>query len=156
MSEHLSFQVEPFSAIFDEVQPLIFRHWEDLALNKDKVPLLPNWARYRQLEGDGALSIVTARNNGRLVGYSAMILSPGLHYSSCYEARMDIFWLSPEVRGRMGGVRLFRAVEKELQRRGVQRVYVGSKLHKDVGRLFTALGYHPIETWYSKMLGEPG
>ena len=65
---------------------------------------------------------------------------------------MDVFWLAPEIRGRMGGLRLFRAVEKELRRRGVQRIYVGSKLHKDVGRLFLALGYHPIETWFSKML----
>ncbi len=154
--EHLSFQVESLMAeggIFHEVQPLVHRHWEDLALNRDKVPLLPNWSRYRQLEGEGALSIVTARRNGKLVGYSCMILSPGLHYSTCFEARMDLFWLAPEVRNQaMPGIRLFRAVEKELKRRGVQRVYVGSKLHKDVGRLFERLGYTPIETWYSRML----
>lgn len=156
--EHLAFQVETLmgnGGILAEVQPLIHRHWEDLALNKDQVPLLPNWKRYQQLEDEGALSIVTARRNGRLEGYCAMILSPGLHYSSCYEARMDLFWLAPEVRNQaLPGVRLLRAVEKELKRRRVQRVYMGSKLHKDVGRLFERLGYHPIETWYSKMLLE--
>jgi GNAT superfamily N-acetyltransferase len=150
--EHLSFQVEAFSEVIKEGEDLFHRHWEELALDKDEVPLAPNWGRYAELEAAGALSAVTARQNGKLVGYSFMFLFPGLHYKTCFEARMDIFWLAPEVRGRMGGVRLFRAVEKELRRRGVQRVYVGSKLHQDVGRLFLALGYHPIETWYSKML----
>jgi GNAT superfamily N-acetyltransferase len=152
--QHLSFQVEAFSEVIDEAKPLLLRHWEEIALDKENVPLDPNWARYAELEQLGALSVVTARENGRLVGYSCMLLAPGLHYQSCYEARMDIFWLAPEVRGRMGGLRLFRAVEQELKRRGVQRVYVGSKLHRDVGRLFMALHYRPIETWYSKMIGD--
>lgn len=153
MATHLSFQVEAFSDVWLELQPLLPRHWEELALDKESVPLDPNWERYAELEKAGAISMVTGRENGKLVGYSIMFLTPGLHYKTCYEARMDVFWLAPEIRGRMGGLRLFRAVERELKRRGVQRVYVGSKLHKDVGRLFTALGYHPVETWFSKMLG---
>jgi N-acetylglutamate synthase-like GNAT family acetyltransferase len=47
---------------------------------------------------------------------------------------------------------LFHAVERELRRRGVKRVYAGSKLHKDSSALFTALGYTPIERWFSKLL----
>jgi GNAT superfamily N-acetyltransferase len=151
---HLSFQVEPFAAFVEEVKPLLPRHWEELALDKETVPLDPDYQRYANLDAIGALSVVTARENGRLVGYSIMVVQPGLHYQSCLEARMDIFWLAPEVRGRMGGVRLFRAVERELRRRGVQRIYAGSKLHKDSSRLFLALGYRPIEQWFSKMLTE--
>ena len=65
---------------------------------------------------------------------------------------MDIYYVAPDYRGRMGGVRLFRAVEKELKRRGIKRIYVGSKLHRDSSRLFVALGYRPIETWFSKLV----
>lgn len=147
-------QVEAFSAVIDEAKPLLQRHWEELALNKESVPLDPDWRRYAALEAQGQLSVVTVRANGKLVGYSWMVVQPGLHYRGCLEARMDIFWLAPEHRGRMGGVRLFRAHEKELRRRGVQRVYTGSKLHKDSSRLFLALGYTPIEQWFSKMLSE--
>ena len=149
--EHLSCQVEEFSRVIDEAKPLLFRHWLDLALDKDKVPLDPNWKRYEEMEAQGALSIVTARSNGVLVGYSCMIVARGLHYEPL-EARMDIFWLAPELRGRMGGIRLFRAVEKELKRSGVKRVYVGSKLHKDVSSLYVKLGYTPIERWFCKWL----
>jgi GNAT superfamily N-acetyltransferase len=151
--EHLSLAVEQFSQVIEEAKPLLFRHWEEIALDKERVPLDPDWQRYAQLEAMGALSVVTMRERGRLVGYSCMVVQPGLHYRSCLEARMDIFWLAPECRGRMGGVRLFRAVEKELQRRGVKRIYAGSKLHKDVSRLFEALGYTPIERWFSKWIG---
>ena len=145
-------QVEEFSRVIDEAKPLLYRHWQEIALDQDAVALEPDWQRYAALEAAGALSIVTARVGGKLVGYSCMVVQRGLHYRSLLEARMDIFWLAPEYRGRHGGVRLFRAVEKELQRRGVRRVYCGSKLHRDSSRLFAALGYRPIEQWHSKWL----
>jgi len=152
--EHLSLQVEEFSQVIEEAKPLLYRHWLEVALDKEKVPLDPDWARYASLEGRGSLSVVTMRQNGKLVGYSCMVVERGLHYASTLEARMDIFWLAPECRGRMGGVRLFRAVERELKRRGVQRVYLGSKLHKDVSSLFVRLGYTPVERYFSKWIGE--
>lgn len=131
---------------------MLMRHWEELALDKDRVALKPDWNRYRTLEQWGHLSVVTARAQGVLAGYSWMVVTTGLHYSDCLEARMDIYWIAPEHRGRWGGVNLFRAHERELKRRGVQRIYVGSKLHKDSSALFRRLGYQPIETWFSKML----
>lgn len=133
---------------------MLKRHWAELALDKEHVSLSVDWPRYRRLEAEGLLSTIAVRRGGRLVGYSIMILTTGLHYRHCFEARMDVFWLAPEVRGRCGGRRMFRAHEKELKRRGVRRVYVGSKLHRDSGRLFRVLGYRPVETWYSKMLTE--
>lgn len=148
----LTFAVELWSDMIDEAKPMLQRHWEELALDKDEIALAPDWIRYQNLEARGALSVVTVRENGKLVGYSWMVIQRGLHYSGCLEARMDIYWIAPEVRGRYGGVRLFRAVENELRRRGVKRVYVGSKLHRDSSRLFKALNYTPIETWFSKLL----
>jgi GNAT superfamily N-acetyltransferase len=150
--QHLTTQVEEFGPFCREVQPLLPRHWEELALNKETVPLAPDYDRYAHMDAQGMLSVVTVRAQGRLVGYSIMIVQPGFHYKTILEARMDIFWLAPEYRGRMGGVRLFKAHEAELKRRGVKRIYVGSKLHKDSTRLFLALGYHPIEQWFSKMV----
>lgn len=150
--EHLSTQTEPFGRVIEEAKPLLQRHWEEIALDRDSVPLEPDWPRYAAMERLGQLSVVTVRAQGRMVGYCCMVIQPGLHYRSCLEARMDIFWIAPEYRGRMGGVRLFKAVEAELKRRGVRRMYVGSKLHKDSSRLFEAMGYRPIEQWFSKML----
>ena len=148
----ISIQTESYPAVHKEICPLLEKHWEEIALDKEKVPLDPDWGRYAAMDNLGQLSIVTVRNQGRLVGYSVMIIQSGLHYRTCIEARMDLFWLDPAERGHWVGIRLFRAVEQELKRRGVKRIYCGSKLHKDVSRLFLALGYKPIERWFSKML----
>lgn len=150
----LTFAVEPFADMIREAKPMLERHWEELALDKEHIQLAPDWQRYAQLEAKGALSVVTVRENGKLVGYAWFVVERGLHYSSTLEAYMDIYWLMPEVRGRYGGVRLFHAVEAELKRRGVKRVHVGSKLHQDSSRLFRALNYQPTEVWFSKLLGD--
>jgi GNAT superfamily N-acetyltransferase len=150
---HLTAHVEDFFAALPEMLPMLPQHWEELALDKDQVPLDPRWDAYRAMYLRGELLLVTLRERGRLIGYSWTFIMPHMHYGSTLTATMDIFWIDPEYRGRMGGKRLFRAVEAELCRRGVKRWMVGSKLHKDSSRLFLALGFRPAEVWLSKMLG---
>jgi GNAT superfamily N-acetyltransferase len=152
--EHLAFAVEPWAPFREEAAALLPRHWEELAIDKDKLPLEPHWQRYTDLDKAGAVSLVTIRECGRLVGYSIMFVTDSMQHKTALEAWMDIFWVAPEVRGRMGGLRLFRTHEKELRRRGVVRVNVGSRVHRDCSRLFLAMGYRPSERWFSKWLEE--
>lgn len=146
--------VESFTERLEELKVLLPMHYEELALNKDKVPLDPQYDIYIKREAMGEVLFVTLREAGRLVGYFIGFIAPGLHYRTCLTCTMDIFYVHPDVRGRMGGVRLFRAVKAELKRRGVQRWFVGSKTHADASRLFEALGFHKVETYYSMMVGE--
>ena len=67
---------------------------------------------------------------------------------------MDIFYVHPDHRGGGTGYHLFKSAEKELKRRGVQRLFVGSKLHKDASWLFEKLGYEEVERYYSAWLGD--
>lgn len=149
----LTAQAEPFVPFLEEVKPLLPQHWEELALDRDKVALDPIYEEYLRMDAAGQMVAVTLRDRGKLVGYFVGVAKPHLHYRSCLTLHMDIFYLKPEVRGRMGGIRLFRAVEAEAKRRGVKRLYMGSKMHKDSSRLFEALGYTPIETYFSKWVG---
>jgi GNAT superfamily N-acetyltransferase len=79
-------------------------------------------------------------------------VAAGLHYRTCLTLTLDIFWVRPEHRGKGAGVKLIKAVEAEAKRRGVQRMLVGSKLHKDASWLFERLGYTEIERYYSVWL----
>ncbi len=144
--------IESFRERLDELKPLLPGHYEELALDKDKVPLDPRYDVYFALEEKGELLFVTLRDAGVLVGYFIGFVAPCLHYRTCLTCTMDIFYVHPEARGGRAGIKLFRFVEAELRRRGVNRWHVGSKLHKDVGRLFEMLGFTPIETYYSKWL----
>lgn len=150
----LSAQVERYSDVLPELAPLYPDHWAELALDTEypEAALAPRWDQYLALEAAGELLVVTLRDLGTLAGYCLMVIRPHLHYEMCLTATTDIFRVLPQYRGRYGGARLFKAVEKECRRRGVKRMFVGSKLHRDSSRLFTSLGFKPIEIYHSKWL----
>ena len=147
-------QVEPYSKCLPELMECYDLHWEELALNKDKVPLDPQYDLYEARDDAGQLLLVTLRETGRLVGYFIGFIAPGFHYKTCLTLTMDIFWTHPDVRGGFSGVKLFRLVEKEAKRRGVQRMFYGSKMHKDASRLFEYLKMEPVEIYYTKWIGD--
>jgi GNAT superfamily N-acetyltransferase len=150
----LTAQVEPFPAFLEEVKPLLPLHWEELALNKDKVPLDPQYDVYLKRDALGEVLLITLRSLGELVGYFIGFVAPGLHYRTCLTLTEDIFYIRADHRGRSGGLILFKAVENEAKRRGIQRMFVGSKLHKDASWLFEKLGYKEVERHYSAWLGD--
>jgi len=150
----LSAQIESFTERLGEFRPLFPLHWEELALNKDKVPLDPQYDIYIQREARGELLFVTLRELGTPVGYFIGFIAPGLHYRTCLTCTMDIFYVHPAKRGGRGGIKLFKFVEQELRRRGVDRWFVGSKCHADASWLFEILGFDRVEVYYSKWLGD--
>jgi len=150
----LTCHVESFEERLAELKPLLPLHYEELALNQDKVPLSPQFDVYIARERRGELLFVTMRDAGDLVGYFIGFIAPGLHYSTCLTCTMDIFFIRKDKRGQaMPGVRLFRFVEQELKRRGVDRWFVGSKIKADASALFEFLDFEKVEIYYSKWLG---
>ncbi len=149
----ITFHVEPLSEHLEELKPLFPAHFEELALDKDKVPLDPQYGIYLERDKRGEVLFVAGRELGALIAYFVGFVAPGLHYQTCLTLTMDIFYVHPEYRGRGGGVRLFKTVEAEAKRRGVQRMFVGSKLHMDASWLFERLGYEECERYYSVWLG---
>lgn len=146
--------VESFEDNLEYLKPLLPIHYKELALNQDRVPLSPQFDKYIEAEKQGGLIFVALRDKGDLVGYFIGFVSLGLHYSTCLTCQMDIFYVLPEHRGNGTGFKLFEFVELQLKKRGVQRMFVGSKMHKDASWLFEKLGYTPVETYYSTWLGD--
>lgn len=144
---------ESFEERLNELKPLLPLHYEELALNKDHVPLDPQYDVYIARERQGELLFTVLREKGEMVGYFIGFISPGLHYKTCLTCIMDIFFVHPEKRNSGAGKLLFAEVEKELRRRGVQRWFMGSKMHKDASYLFEKIGAELVETMYSKWLG---
>lgn len=150
----ITFQKESFIPFLAQVKPLFPAHWAELALNQDKAPLDPQYEVYLERAARNEVLAVTMREDGALVGYFVGFIAPGLHYRTCLTCTMDIFWVMPEHRGAGGGFGLFKKVEEECRRRGVRRLFVGSKMHKDASWLFEKLGYQEVERYYSAWLGE--
>lgn len=145
--------IENFEERLPELKVLLPGHYRELALNQDQVPLDPQYAVYIERERQGGLLFVTLRDAGELVGYYIGFIAPGLHYRTCLTCTTDIFYLRPDKRKGGAGLRMFQFVESELRRRGVQRWFMGSKVHMDASYLFKLIDAEPVETYYSKWLG---
>jgi hypothetical protein len=149
----ISFAIEPFSLVYAELLPLLGEHYGEISTHKDHgIPLDPQTNVYRTREQDGSLMMVIGREEGQIIAYFVCFIAPGLHYSSCLTCSPDIFYVAPEKRTGIAGIRMFRFVEKELKRRGVKRWAMGSKLAHDASALFRFLDFEPVETTYEKWL----
>lgn len=157
-SPELTFKFEAFSALAREIRPLFARHWQEIALNKERIPLDPDWDRYLAYERACILQVVTARDGALLAGYLFSCVGPSLHYASTVHAVVDMFWLDPVYRSGWNGVKLFRAAEVGWRASSAKIVYAAEKLHftNERGRavkvLLRRLGFKPVEINWSKPL----
>jgi len=106
----ITVMVESLEEHLPELMPLLPLHFEELALNKDKVPLSPQYDVYLGRERQGQLMFMVVRDGGELIGYFIGFVAPGLHYSTCLTLIMDIFYIHPDHRGNSTGYKLFKAV----------------------------------------------
>jgi L-amino acid N-acyltransferase YncA len=149
-------QIESFEKALNELVELFPTHWEELGIFKDRMPLVPQFDEYITREREGKLFLAAVRKDGKLVGYYSVQVAPGFHYAHTLTAHMDIAYIAPEHRNRGLAIPLFRTVERELRRRGVQVWYSGCKIHNPLGmpRLHELLGFVPSDEYYAKWLGD--
>jgi GNAT superfamily N-acetyltransferase len=145
---------EDLSSFKEEAQVLLKEHWEEIALNKTKVKLNPDWDAYEALYLSGQLGIYTARKDSKLVGYFAVIAAPNPHYKDHIFAVNDVIYLSPEHRKGFVGAKLIKFAEKDLKELGVSVLVINTKVHKPFDSLMEHLGFGLIERVYSKYIGE--
>ena len=150
----MTYEHESYATIAEEIRPLLRRHWEAIANDKEAVPLDVDEEKYRALDSAGLLVIITARVDGRLVGYIAAILSPHLHYRSTLFATFDVFWMEPEFRSGLNGVGLFMRMLLQLKAAGVVKVVGQSKVGsgRDVSAIYRALGFEQAEILYTRTI----
>ena len=103
----IAYQEETFDQVIEEIKPLLEDHWQEIALHKDSIKLNPDYARYEQMFKNGNMRIVTARNDGKLVGYCIMMLYNHIHYKDQFMAMDDIFFIDKDYRNGLTGVKLF-------------------------------------------------
>ena len=147
-----AYAVERWRDLRPEMLPMLVRHWREIALNHADVPLDIDEARYAQLDESGSLQIVTARREGVLIGYHVAIVTAHLHYASTLHGITDVYYIAPEARHGVTGMRLFQAVEPEMKALGVRKLFTATKLHLDQGPLFERLGYKPVERLFAKLI----
>ena len=151
-SDLMDFKRELIYEIIHEVDDLLALHYEELTLNKDKIKLKPMWPRYAALEAADAFVVFTAREEGKLIGYSAFFVNRHLHYEDTVLASNDVLFLHPDHRLGMTGIRLIKFSEKELSTVGAHKVTWHAKHNTHLIPILTRLGYKNEEVVMGKIL----
>lgn len=148
-------QIEPLEPCLPELLALWPRHWEELALFKDRMPLRPQISEYIARNQSGMLFLATVRWNGKMVGYFICQIAYGFHYGETPTGTTDIYYIVPEARDRGLFLPLYRCIERELKQRGVNVLYCGWKTHNPLSmdRMLPRLGFIPADTYMAKWLG---
>jgi len=149
----VQYKEEQYDDVINEIKPLLDLHYEEIALNKDVIKLNPDYDQYKIMSMRGMIKIVTARDNGDLIGYCICLVKPHIHYKDSLTALNDIFYIKKEYRLGMTGVKLFKETEKIMNRYGVQRIIMNVKRSNDIGAIFERLGYTESERVYTKIIG---
>ena len=152
MARGITYQIEPWQAIKWEIQPLLVRHWEEVALDRDTIPLVVDYAVYDALAANGSLQIMTVRAAGELVGYFWAVVRTHPHYALTLMAFTDIVYIAPDHRKGMTGVKLFTEMEKHLRGMSVEKIFAGTKEKLNLGPIYKRLSYVVHEVIYSKVL----
>ena len=149
----IDFKEEQFADVIDDIKPLLEKHWEEVALDKEVIKLNPDYDMYKKLCALELMRIITARADGQLVGYCIVTVKHHLHYKDSLTAVNDIFFIDPAHREGSTGIKLFKSVEAILKGYGVQRLVMNTKTHRDVGVLFERMGYKETERVFTKLIG---
>ena len=150
----ITYQEEPLEDCLEEIKPLIEIHWEEIALYKDKIKLNPDFDKYLLLDSLGMLHVLTARDQGTLIGYFISFVQPNMHYKESVFAVNDILYIHPEYRKGSTGYKLFKKAEKSLKEIGVDVIIIHAKVNNDFKPLMDKLEYERIEYNYSKYIGD--
>ena len=146
-------QSEKWAECIEEMRTIFPAHWRELARYKQEIAMDVDADRYAALDQAGALVLITARVDGKLIGYFLGFCMPHCHYkSSGLWGMTDMYFILPEYRNG-AGVRLFVGFERELRRRGCVQAVTSCKLHEDHTDFLQKLGWTWTDKTFQKHLG---
>ena len=150
------FALEPVAQCWDEVLVLANQHWSSTQTYRRHEPFCPSRERYESMNKAGYFFLFTARDNGGLVGYFGIYLTPSMH-SQLLTATEDTLFLAPSHRKGRTAIRFIQYVEAFCKLRGVHEILFSCEVDNRSGihGLLKMLKYQPVIQMYSKLLDKP-
>lgn len=150
----VEYKIESVTDCLEEIKPLLEDHYKEVAMYQDKILLNPDYEQYIELDAAGMVHLVTARDEGTLIGYFISFILPHMHYQDHKYAVNDILFIEESYRKAEVGLKLFQFVEEALKEEGVSVIIIHMKTAIPFDSLCLGLGYDYAERNYSKYIGK--
>ncbi len=142
---------ERLADIQSEIEALVPDQWAEMAQGFTTEPEKPQWDFYFALEKQNRTLLLTARENGRLIGYFGVFL---YNVEGQIAVRSAPYYVVP-----LGAMRralilrkLVRLIVEKLAKTGY-RVLIKTHPWASIGPILEHEGFRAVETWY--MLEKP-
>lgn len=149
----LTYQLESFESFYAGAQELMEEHHREVARDKAHLQVSLDLPRYRVLDARGELLILTARHEGKMIGYLMVALARHPHYAvRCgFE---DAHFLSKSYRQglRNPWFRLVELAENLARELGLFSLTIHSKPSNRAGEVLELLGYPKSDELHTKVL----
>jgi GNAT superfamily N-acetyltransferase len=134
---------------------MMLDHYEENAPFKHTLRMDMDWTEYLDAQDDDEFFLITARLDGKLVGYMGIFVHPHLHYRETMVAVDDAHYLMPGFRGQGAGKAMIDFAEKTAAARGATVFSMRCKVAQNHGHIFESLGYKLTDLVYLKDIGRP-
>ena len=149
---YITYAVENIADVREEMEPLTIIHWLELANDQEDISLDFDWELYESLQALGKLLFVTVRDDGKLVGYNASLITNHMHYKTILHGMTDFYWIHPNWRRGYIGIKFMKFVEAEMKKLGVKKIVTGCKDKHDTSTLLRRLGYKLSDRIFTKVI----
>jgi hypothetical protein len=139
-------------ALCAELLPLLKQNWSASSSYKDAISLSVDFPKYKVLDEKGMVMFVSARQDGRLVGYSLWWIVTSLNWAG-RSAHGVAWYVTEECVGY--GMHLLRETERLLADEGIRRKYWLAKPDSVLYKLLVADGFVGDEIVMEKVDGLP-
>jgi len=150
----LTFAVELINPNWHEFESLAYLHWQDAQNHRGNTePFILSRERYESANATGFLRFLTARHEGRLVGYLVLYVTASMH-SQIPLAVEDTFFLHPLHRGGRNALRFLQFMEAQCREWGAWKLIASCEKGNKTGivRLLEHLDFQPSIMQYVKDL----
>lgn len=150
----VAFTWEPICKLrADGLEELGRQAWLEVESEKEKFPFNMAWERYQAMEDSGSLRFLSARLDGQLVGYAAVVMLPHLRSKDVMMAQILDIFVQPDARKKGVGTLLVNALDDWMNRLGANCVMVAEREEMKTGKFWRRRGFKSNERIWAKNMG---
>lgn len=137
---------------FKEDSARLFQEdWDETNPFAEQIDFNLNYAKYFALEVQGRLLIVTARDDGKLVGYIGFVASISLQHNR-YVARSVGLFVAKSHRGGMIGYNLIKKAIELQKGTDIKKIQISYGPFRDISKMLKRFGMELEETVYGMVI----